>query len=96
MIVDNTAGLQMRVDRDAAEVLETAYFQVASHLVGQPVADWNNTFFMAMVQRWSFSGKPPDICGEADEFPAIFPKAPRVLNNSLDFAAETNHARRII
>ena len=49
MVINNAAGLQVRIYRYAAKVFKTAFFQIAADGIGQAVAGRDVTFAVLVV-----------------------------------------------
>ena len=49
VVVNNAAGLQMRIHRDAAQVFKAAFFQLAADGIGQAVAGGNVAFGVLVI-----------------------------------------------
>ena len=64
MVVDNAAGLQVRIDRDRPHIFQPPLFQVGTDPVRQAVSGWNAAFLVAHIKVSLPLGKAPDVPAE--------------------------------
>ena len=68
VIINHPASLQMGIDRDGADVLEAALFQILADPVGQAVTDRNAAFGMAFINDGFPIRICPQVIAKAAEF----------------------------
>ena len=93
VIIDDSAGLKMRVNRDRAHVLKTTGFQIFADSVRQTIAHRVSFATVVPLIEYRFSsGVSPDIVAEASEFFADLLIASGVVDYCLHLSRRTDHA----
>ena len=92
VVVDDSAGLQVGVDRDRAHVLKAALFQILADPVRQAVADGNRAGVMSLVQDGFALGPGPDVIAEAPKFLSYLLVASGIVDHCPDLARRADHA----
>ena len=64
MVINHPAGLEMGVNRDRTQVLETAFPQILAELLGQGVLGRDFSLLMACVENGLSPGKAPYVRAE--------------------------------
>ena len=64
MVINHPAGLEMGVNRDRTQVLETAFPQILAELPGQGVLSRDFSLLMACVENGLSPGKAPYVRAE--------------------------------
>lgn len=64
MVVYYPAGLQVGIDCDRADKLNSAFFQILANPAGESVADGNGTLVLPLVENCLAAGEGPDIVTE--------------------------------
>ena len=75
MVVDDTTGLQMGVDRNRTHIFQPSLFQVAADPVRQAVSGWDISFLVAHVKICFPLGEVPDVITERAKLGPYFLKA---------------------
>lgn len=91
MVVDDPAGLQVRVYRDRANILETTFFEILADPGGKPIADRDGTDIMTVVENGFAVGVCPDVVAKAAELFAYPLIAPGVIDHGKDLARGADH-----
>ena len=86
VIVDHSASLKVGIDRDCADILEAALFQIPADPVGKPVADRNAAFGMTVINDGFTICVCPQIIAETAEFLTYLLTAPCVADDGTDLA----------
>ena len=95
MIVDDAAGLQMRIDRYRTQVFEAIGFELPGNFIRQPVADGNPSILMPHIQDCFPVGMGPEPIGETAMFLSDFLIASGIIDDRFDLPAGTDHALSI-
>ncbi len=66
MVIDDADALQVAVDDDSTDILETAPFQVLGNLVAQSIAD-TPPMLMGRIDHCLATGEAPDVLVERAE-----------------------------
>lgn len=64
MIVDNAAGLQVRIDCDRPHIFQPPFFQDGTDPVRQAIPSWNVSLLMAHIEISLSLGKSPNVLAE--------------------------------
>ena len=64
MVVNNTTGLQMGINRNRPHIFQSPLFQVGTDPVRQTIPGWNAALLMAHIKVSLSSGKSPDVLAE--------------------------------
>ena len=95
MVVNNPAGLQMRIHCYRAKVLKAISFELPGNLIRQTVADRNPSVLVPHVQnRFSVGMFPEPVAETAMLLPDPL-KASGVIDYRFDFPAGTDHSIRV-
>ena len=94
MVIDHSAGLQVGIDRDRADILKAAFFQVPADSVRQTVADRDPALRVSFIND-AFSFRiGPQVIAEAAKFCADFLITLGVVDDSPYLALRFQHSFR--
>ena len=94
MIVDESAGLQMRIDRHGSDKHEVAPFQILTNSVRQSVGNRHFTVGVSLIDDGFAVCVAPEIIAEGSEFFANLLIAPGVVNDRPHLALRSQHTLR--
>ena len=95
VVVYNPAGLQMGVDRNCADILEAAFLQILTDLVGQTVTDRDRPCIMPLIEDCFTAGIRPDVVTETAILLPHFLITPCIIDYRMHFAGRADHAFRL-
>ena len=95
VVVDDTAGLQVGVDRYRTHILEAALLHVFADSVGETVADRDRPDIMPLIQDRFATREAPDVIAEAAMLFAHLNIASGIVDHRLHLAQRADHTFRI-
>ena len=91
----DAAGLQVRIDRDRAHILEPVFLQVAADPRGQAVRDRDARIRMPAVKNGLPLGEGPEVRGQRPELVPDLLRAAGIRNDRLDLPPGAKHVFRV-
>ena len=88
MVVDDSAGLKVGIDRYCSQIFKAVFLQLFGNLIRQTVADGNAAFFMTDIEDCPAAGMCPKPVAETAVFLTDYLKTPGGLIKLCTYTTE--------